>query len=203
VPRDQWCPPTRRNENIRIHAHIRKTSPTPDIDSEVRSHPKDWALYPIFLLDGRWLLFNSKFQGWTWTPRKRHLRDLSFETWGSIFQPFFEVVQKTCHDRFSYLLRVGNFCKGPRTLQEFPQKCHKIAGCWVRRLCTQPPIASTPGSSPPERPGPDNITSQPWFVWWYSPCQPLIKNQWPSKKKDTAPVNPSGRPNQSCMFPYR
>jgi len=33
----------------------------------------------------------------------------------------------------------------------------------ARRLCTQLPIASTPGSSPPEQPGPDNITSQPWF----------------------------------------
>jgi len=32
----------------------------------------------------------------------------------------------------------------------------------ARRLCTQPPIVSTPGSSPPERPGPDNTTSQPW-----------------------------------------
>ena len=32
----------------------------------------------------------------------------------------------------------------------------------ARRLCTQPPIASTPGSSPPERPGLDNVTSQPW-----------------------------------------
>ena len=33
----------------------------------------------------------------------------------------------------------------------------------ARRLCTQPPIASKPGSSPPERPGPDNTTSQPWY----------------------------------------
>ena len=27
--------------------------------------------------------------------------------------PFFEVVQKTCQVDFSYLLRLGNFCKGP------------------------------------------------------------------------------------------
>jgi len=32
----------------------------------------------------------------------------------------------------------------------------------ARRLCMQTPIASKPGSSPLERPGPDNITSQPW-----------------------------------------
>jgi len=43
--------------------------------------------------------------------------------------PFFEVVQKTCQVHFSYLLRHGNFCKGPRTLQKFLQKCQKIAGC--------------------------------------------------------------------------
>jgi len=42
---------------------------------------------------------------------------------------FFEVVQITCQVHFSYLLRLGNFCKGPRTLRKFPQKCQKIAGC--------------------------------------------------------------------------
>ena len=31
-----------------------------------------------------------------------------------------------------------------------------------RGLCTQLPIASTPGSSSPEQPGLDNTTSQPW-----------------------------------------
>ena len=42
--------------------------------------------------------------------------------------PFFEVVQKTCQVHFSYLLRLGNFCKDPRTLRKFPQKYQKIAG---------------------------------------------------------------------------
>jgi len=42
--------------------------------------------------------------------------------------PFFELVQTTCQVNFSYL-RLGNICKGPRTLQKFPQKCQKIAGC--------------------------------------------------------------------------
>jgi len=32
----------------------------------------------------------------------------------------------------------------------------------ARRLCTQPQIASTPGSSSLKQPGLDNITSQPW-----------------------------------------
>jgi len=32
----------------------------------------------------------------------------------------------------------------------------------VRCLCCRPPIASTPGLSPPERPGLDNMTSQTW-----------------------------------------
>ena len=44
--------------------------------------------------------------------------------------PFFELVQKMCQFDFSYLLRLGIFCKGPRTLRKFPQKCQKIAGCW-------------------------------------------------------------------------
>jgi len=30
--------------------------------------------------------------------------------------PFFEMVQKKCQVRFSYLLRHGNLCKGPQTL---------------------------------------------------------------------------------------
>jgi len=37
--------------------------------------------------------------------------------------PFFELVQKRCQVHFSYLLRLGNFCKGPRTLRKFPQNC--------------------------------------------------------------------------------
>ena len=32
----------------------------------------------------------------------------------------------------------------------------------VRHLCCRTPIASAPGSSPPERVGLDNMTSQPW-----------------------------------------
>ena len=42
---------------------------------------------------------------------------------------FFELVPKTSQVRFSYLLRHGNLCKGPRTLRKFPQNCQKIAGC--------------------------------------------------------------------------
>jgi len=43
--------------------------------------------------------------------------------------PFFELVQNTRLVRFSYLLRLCNFCKAPRDMQKFPQKCQKIAGC--------------------------------------------------------------------------
>jgi len=43
--------------------------------------------------------------------------------------PFFELVQNTTLVRFSYLLRLCNFCKAPRDMQKFPQKCQKIAGC--------------------------------------------------------------------------
>ena len=43
--------------------------------------------------------------------------------------PFFDWVQNTILVRFSYLLRLCNFCKAPRDMRKFPQKCQKIAGC--------------------------------------------------------------------------
>jgi len=79
---------------------------------------------------------------------------------GSIFRPFF---WNGCQVRFSYIFHHGTLCKGPRTLRKFPQKCQKIAGCWECAVYgSRPLIASTTGSSPPERPGSDNIMSQPW-----------------------------------------
>jgi len=77
--------------------------------------------------------------------------------------PFFELVQNTTLVRFSYLLRLCNFCKAlaghAKIPAEVPEDSRVLR---ARHLCTQPPIASTPGSSPPERPGLDNITSQLW-----------------------------------------
>jgi len=70
--------------------------------------------------------------------------------------PFFELVQNITLVCFSYLLRLCNFCKAPRDMRKFLQVLR------ARRLCTQLPIASTPGSSSPEPPGLDNSTSQPW-----------------------------------------
>jgi len=43
--------------------------------------------------------------------------------------PFFDWVQNTSLVHFSYLLRLCNFCKAPRDMRKFPQKCQKIAGC--------------------------------------------------------------------------
>ena len=43
--------------------------------------------------------------------------------------PFFDLVQNTSLVRFSYLLRLCNFCKAPRDMRKFLQKCQKIAGC--------------------------------------------------------------------------
>ena len=43
--------------------------------------------------------------------------------------PFFEMVHNATLIRFSYLLRLCNFCKAPRDMRKFPQKCQKIAGC--------------------------------------------------------------------------
>jgi len=92
--------------------------------------------------------------------------------------------------RFFVWRATTKLVKGPRTLRKFLQKCQKIAGCkgwaerekecsllenqredhkWSQLGCeecavygSRPPIASKPGSSPPERPGLDNTTSQPW-----------------------------------------
>jgi len=76
--------------------------------------------------------------------------------------PFFDWVQNTSLVRFSYLLRLCNFCKAQRDMRKFLQECQKIAGCKECAVYgSRPPIASTPGSSPPERPGLYNITSQP------------------------------------------
>jgi len=44
------------------------------------------------------------------------------------------MVQNTSLVRFSYLLRLGNFCKAPRDMRKFPQKCQKIAGCRGRAV---------------------------------------------------------------------
>jgi len=54
---------------------------------------------------------------------------------------FFELVQKTCQVRFSDLLRHVNLCKGPRTLQKFPQKIANTEdaskkGLWNLTCCT-------------------------------------------------------------------
>ena len=43
--------------------------------------------------------------------------------------PFFEMVHNATLIRFSYLLRLCNFCKATRDLQKFLQKFQKIAGC--------------------------------------------------------------------------
>ena len=76
---------------------------------------------------------------------------------------FPDLVQNICSVRFSYLLRLSIFCKAPLDMRKFQQKCQKIAGCWESPVYgSRPPITSKPGSSPPERPGLDNITSQPW-----------------------------------------
>jgi len=76
---------------------------------------------------------------------------------------FSDLVQKTCSVRFSYLLRLSIFCKAPRDMRKFAQKCQKIAGCWESAVYgSRPPIASKPDLSPLKRPGLGNIKSRPW-----------------------------------------
>jgi len=38
---------------------------------------------------------------------------------------FSDLVQNICSFRFSYLLRLSIFCKAPRDMRKFPQKCQK------------------------------------------------------------------------------
>ena len=42
---------------------------------------------------------------------------------------FSDLVQNICSVRFSYMLRLSIFCKAPRDMRKFMQKCQKIAGC--------------------------------------------------------------------------
>jgi len=90
--------------------------------------------------------------------KTKSMRSL-FETWGPISHPFFWIGTENMSGSFFVPALAQWLCKGPRTLRKFPQKCQKIAGC---EECAVYGIASKPGSSPPERPGPDNITSHPW-----------------------------------------
>jgi len=73
-------------------------------------------------------------KGWSEPLDKKIHEILGSKREDRFSNPFFEVVQKTCQDHFSYLLRLGNFCQGPRTPRKFPQKCQKIAGCWGRAV---------------------------------------------------------------------
>ena len=121
---------------------------------------------------------------------------------------FFELVQKTCQVHFSYLRRHGNFCKDPRTLRKFPQKCQKIAGCRGRAvyvLNLRSAIASKPGSSPPERPGPDNITGQPWSdaTCLCNTTSSTLSCLFQQKERDKAEVRTSrGSTGARCVRPW-
>ena len=119
--------------------------------------------------------------------------------------PFFELVQETCQVRFSYLLRHGNFCEGRDTAKiaaEVPEDSRVLR---ARRLCTQPPIASKPGSSPPERPGPDNSTSQPWSdaTCLYNTTSSTLSCLFQPKERDKAEVSTSrGSTGVRCVRPW-
>jgi len=75
----------------------------------------------------------------------------------------------------------------------------------ARCLCTQPLIASTPGSSPPERPGPHNITSQPWSDTT-CPCNTAsstLSCLFQQKERDKAEVSTSrGGTEARCVRPW-
>jgi len=77
--------------------------------------------------------------------------------------PFFWTGTKYQFGSFFVLASPLHFCKAPRDTQKFSAEVTEDSRVLrARRLYTQPPIASTPGPSPPERPGLDNTTSQSW-----------------------------------------
>jgi len=119
---------------------------------------------------------------------------------------FLKWYQKHVKVRFSYLLWHDNFSKGPRTLRKFPQKCQKIAGCWESAVYgSQPLIASKPDSSPPERPGLDNTTSQPWSEAT-RPCTTSASAYWRFVTifllEKTRQSTRSGGTGASCLRPW-
>jgi len=119
--------------------------------------------------------------------------------------PFFELVQKTCQAHFRTCfglvisVRARGHCESPAEVTE---------DSWVlraRHLCTQPPIASKPGSSPPERPGLDNITSQTWSDAT-CPCNTAsstLSCLSQQKERDKAEVSTSrGGTEARCVRPW-
>jgi len=63
-------------------------------------------------------------------PLEKEIHEILGSKCEDRFSLFLMWYQKHVKVRFSYLLRHGNFCKGPRTLRKFPKKCQKMAGCW-------------------------------------------------------------------------
>ena len=70
---------------------------------------------------------------WTWTFKKSihdYKQDSWFEMWRPIFWPFFLIWYKIrISVRFSYPLRINNFCKGPQNTRKCPQTWQKIVRC--------------------------------------------------------------------------
>ena len=148
----------------------------------------------------------SQPQGWTWTPRKRNPRDLRFETWGSIFQPFFWIGTKYHFGSFFVPASPLQFLWGPagyaKVPAEVPEDCRVLR---ARRLCTQLPIASTPGSSSLEWPGLDDTTSQPWSdaTCTCNTASITLSCLFQQKERDKAEVSTSkGGTGAICVRPW-
>ena len=120
------------------------------MDSARRQFDGTLRMVPHFTFDGRSFPTNFKMdhveRPLNWNIWKFLLRPLPFkggpeplekeihEILGSkredrFSDPFFDRVQHTSLVRFSYLLRLCNFCNAPRDMRKFPQKCQKIAAC--------------------------------------------------------------------------
>ena len=64
----------------------------------------------------------------TCAPHPLMLADAAAATLFTIVPPLLMLADAAAATLFTVAPH-DNFCKGPRTLQKFPQKCQKIAGC--------------------------------------------------------------------------
>jgi len=117
-----------------------------------------------------------------------------FLNWYKIRDRF---VFRTCFDTVIYV-RARGHCESSA---EVPEDSRVLR---ARRLCMQTLIASTPGSSPPEQPGPDNITSQPWSeaTCLCHAASSTLSCRFQQKERDKAEVSTSrGGAGASCVRP--
>ena len=120
--------------------------------------------------------------------------------------PFLNWYKKDARFVFRTCFGPVMYVRARRHCERSPKKCQKIARCSRCAVYgSRPPIASKSGSSPPERPGPDNITNQTWFDAT-CPCITIsstLSGLFQQKERDKAEVSTSrGGTGARCVRPW-